>query len=95
MYTLTFDILFGSNPIAFSSVSVITSLPPPIKFGLNVQKARKAKKLSQNALADILDISREHLAKIETGKRRISLKLLFLLSEVLEVPESELMCFIP
>ena len=66
-----------------------------IKFGLNVQKARKAKKLSQNALADILDISREHLAKIETGKRRISLKLLFLLSEVLEVPESELMCFIP
>ena len=66
-----------------------------IKLGLNVQKARKAKKLSQNALADILDISREHLAKIETGKRRISLKLLFLLSEVLEVPESELMCFIP
>ena len=66
-----------------------------IKLGLNVQKARKAKKLSQNALADILDISREHLAKIETGKRRISLKLLFLLSEVLEVQESELMCFTP
>lgn len=48
-----------------------------IKLGLNVQRARKAKRLSQNALADILDISREHLAKIETGKRRISLKLFF------------------
>lgn len=64
-----------------------------IKLGLNVQRARKAKRLSQNALADILDISREHLAKIETGKRRISLKLLFLLSEVLEIQESELLCF--
>ena len=64
-------------------------------LGQNIQKARKVKKLSQNALADILEISREHLAKIEIGKRRISLKLLFLLSDVLDIQESELLNFTP
>ena len=64
-----------------------------VRLGINIQKARKSKKLSQNALADILDISREHLAKIETGKRRISLKLLFSLSDILEIQEAELMRF--
>lgn len=59
-------------------------------LGLNIQKARKAKGFSQNILAEKLDISREHLAKLETGKRRISLKLLFLLAEVLEIEEAEL-----
>ena len=59
-------------------------------LGQNIQKARKTKGFSQNVLAEKLDISREHLAKLETGKRRISLKLLFLLAEVLEVEESKL-----
>ena len=44
-------------------------------------------------LAEKLDISREHLAKLETGKRRISLKLLFMLSEILETSESNLLNF--
>ena len=59
-------------------------------LGQNIQNARKNKGLSQNRLAANLDISREHLAKLETGKRRISLKLLFLLAEVLEVDEAQL-----
>ncbi len=59
-------------------------------LGQNIQKARKLKKLSQNTLAEKLDISREHLAKLETGKRRISLKLLFLLAETLEIEEAQL-----
>ena len=62
-------------------------------LGRNIFNARKASDLSQNQLAEKLDISREHLAKIETGKRRISLKLLFNLSEILEVTESELFNF--
>ena len=62
-------------------------------LGRNIFNARKASNLSQNQLAEKLDISREHLAKIETGKRRISLKLLFNLSEILEVTESELFNF--
>jgi transcriptional regulator with XRE-family HTH domain len=47
------------------------------QLGKNIAKYRKEKKLSQEALADILDISREHLAKIETAKRGISIHLLF------------------
>ena len=59
-------------------------------LGQNIQKARKNKGFSQNKLAEKLDISREHLAKLEIGKRRISLKLLFLLAEVLEIDEAQL-----
>ena len=59
-------------------------------LGQNIQKARKNKGFSQNMLAENLDISREHLAKLETGKRRISLTLLFLFAEVLEIDEAKL-----
>ena len=64
-----------------------------IKLGKNIKEARKSKKFSQNDLADLLDISREHLAKIETAKRKISLGLLFRMSEVLEISEKDLLNF--
>ena len=64
-----------------------------IMLGRNIRNARKAKNLSQNALAELLDISREHLAKIETAKRTISLGLLFKLSEILEKSEQDLFEF--
>ena len=64
-----------------------------INLGKNIKKARKNKKLSQNDLAEMLDISREHLAKIETAKRKISLGLLFKMSDALEVPEKILLDF--
>ncbi len=64
-----------------------------IKLGKNIQNARKIKNLSQNELAEILNISREHLAKLETAKRRISLKLLFTLCDVLKITEQELFDF--
>lgn len=60
------------------------------KLGANIRKLRKSKNLSQNELAEILDISREHLAKIETAKRRISIKLLFKLSDALQVTEKDI-----
>ena len=64
-----------------------------IKLGKNIQSARKDKKLSQNVLAELLDISREHLAKIETAKRTISLVLLFKICDVLEKSEKDLFDF--
>lgn len=64
-----------------------------LALGRNIQKARKNKKYSQNKLAEILDISREHLAKIETAKRCVSLSLLFKIAEVLEVSEKDLFDF--
>ena len=62
-------------------------------LGKNIQKCRKEKSLSQNQLAELLDISREHLAKIETAKRCISLKLLFKLADTLNIPEKDLFNF--
>lgn len=64
-----------------------------IMLGKNIQKYRKEKGWSQNVLAEILDISREHLAKIETAKRFVSLQLLFKISEALSVSESDLFKF--
>ncbi|MBQ7287846.1 MAG: helix-turn-helix transcriptional regulator [Candidatus Gastranaerophilales bacterium] len=64
-----------------------------IALGKNIQNARKKKKLSQNALAELLNISREHLAKIETAKRFPSLNLIFQIADVLEISEKELFDF--
>ncbi len=55
-------------------------------LGKNIKFYRKDKKLSQNALAEMVDLSREHLACIETGKEYISLRKLFLIADVLDVP---------
>ena len=63
------------------------------KLGKNIQRIRKEKGLSQNQLAEILNISRKHLAKLETAKRRISLKLLFKLAEKLDIKEKTLFDF--
>lgn len=63
------------------------------KIGRNIFKYRRLKKYSQNQLAEKLNISREHLAKIETAKRRISLKLLFTLAESLGIEEKNLFEF--
>ena len=64
-----------------------------LKLGKNIQEGRKAAGFSQNELAERLNISREHLAKLETAKRRISLKLLFKMSDILGVKEKYFLDF--
>ena len=63
------------------------------KLGRNIFQRRKQMKFSQNLLAEKLDISREHLAKIETAKRTVSLDLLIQIAEVLEIRVNELIDF--
>lgn len=41
--------------------------------------------MSQNQFAELLDISREHLAKIETAKRTVSLGLLIDMANQLDI----------
>ena len=60
------------------------------KLSQNIQHYRKLKNLSQNELAEKFSISREHLAKLETAKRKISLGLLFKLCDVLGISEKDL-----
>lgn len=64
-----------------------------LQLGRNIFKQRKEKGLSQNQLAEKLDISREHLAKIETAKRCVSLGLLIDISEQLGVPTKDFFDF--
>ena len=64
-----------------------------LQLGRNIFKFRKAKGLSQNQLAEKVEISREHLAKIETAKRCISLGLLIEISEALEIPVTDFFDF--
>lgn len=59
----------------------------------NIKHARKQKGFTQNELAEKLDISREHLAKVETAKRCASLTLLFKICEILEIEEKDLFNF--
>ncbi len=64
-----------------------------IALGKNIAKIRKDRNLSQNQLAEMLFISREHLAKIETAKRGISLGLIFRLCMILDIKECDLFNF--
>ena len=64
-----------------------------LSLGVNIKNFRKAKKLSQNQLAEMIELSREHLASIETGKEFISLRKLFLIADVLGVPVKEFVNF--
>jgi transcriptional regulator with XRE-family HTH domain len=62
-------------------------------LGRNIFKRRKELGYSQNKLAEKLDISREHLAKIETAKRTVSLDLLIDIAETLETKVNKLIDF--
>ncbi len=63
------------------------------KLGRSIAQKRKALKYSQNVLAEKVNISREHLAKIETAKRSVSLDLLIKIASELNVKVSELIDF--
>lgn len=62
-------------------------------LGRKIFQRRKELKLSQNVLAEKLDISREHLAKIETAKRTVSLDLLIEIADKLEIKVKDLIDF--
>ena len=67
----------------------------PIQFGERIRKLRREHHLTQEQLAVMLNISVEHLRKIELGKRGISIDLLLDLSNVLEVSSDFLLSGIP
>ena len=62
-------------------------------LGKNIKFYREEKHLSQNELAEIVDISREYLADVERGHKRISLKKLFAIVDALEINCADLFDF--
>lgn len=52
-----------------------------------IKLLRLEKNLTQDYLAEQLDISQSYYAKIESGKKEMSIKMLFEILEILEVDE--------
>ena len=66
-----------------------------IEIGYNIQCFRKHKGMTQEQLAELVDISRQHLGAIEAPNivRTVSLDLLFRIADVLEVDVRQLLDF--
>ena len=60
-------------------------MPDYYLIGQNIRKFRKAKRMSQESLAERIGISTTHMSHIETGNTKLSLPVLIELSQILEV----------
>ncbi len=61
------------------------------EIGQRVRKFRKAHGFSQEELAELVGISTTHMSHIETGNTKLSLSVLVLLAQVLEVRTDDLL----
>ena len=60
-------------------------------IGQRLKKARKAKKMTQEELAEKLDVSIAFLSRIERGNSQVNLKRLVQICEILEVRPGEIL----
>jgi transcriptional regulator with XRE-family HTH domain len=60
------------------------------RVGLNIQELRRARKLSQEELADMCKVHQTYLSGVETGKRNPSLLVLERIATALGVDPEEL-----
>ena len=63
------------------------------QLGLNIAYYRKSKGLSQNQLAEKIDISRTHMSRIETADCAVSLDIIFEICKALEIAPKQLFDF--
>ena len=63
------------------------------KLGARIQEIRKGKNLTQEALAEKIDMDKPNLSNIECGKRFMTAETLEKLSTALEVEEKDLFDF--
>ena len=62
-------------------------------LGLNIANYRKERGLSQEALAELINISRTHMSRIETADCAVSLDVVFDICDALNVPPSKIFDF--
>ena len=67
-----------------------TKTPATLAFGIRVRQLRKARGLSQEALADLSELDRSYIGGIERGERNISLNNIHKISLALDVELVEL-----
>lgn len=63
------------------------------KIGLNIMKYRKSKKLTQEQLAEMCNISRNYYQRIESAASSCSIDTLMTVAEKLEIPLKDLFDF--
>ncbi|MBP3672984.1 MAG: helix-turn-helix transcriptional regulator [Oscillospiraceae bacterium] len=63
------------------------------QLGLNIAYYRKQRGLSQIQLAEMVDISRTHMSRIETADCAVSLDVVFEICDTLKVSPSKLFDF--
>lgn len=63
------------------------------QLGQNIAKYRKEKQFSQEKLAEIVDLSREYITRVENGQKNISLKNLFAIADALNIGFNKLTDF--
>lgn len=62
-------------------------------LGLNIAYYRKARGLSQSQLAELVNISRTHMSRIEIADCAVSLDVVFDICDALDVPPRQLFDF--
>ena len=62
-------------------------------LGLNIAYYRKERGFSQESLAELVDISRTHMSRIETADCAVSLDVVFSICDILKVSPSKLFDF--
>ncbi len=63
------------------------------KIGVNIMKYRKSKKLTQEQLAEMCNISRNYYQRIESAASSCSIDTLMTIAEKLEIPLKDLFEF--
>lgn len=62
-----------------------------IQLGLRIRQARKAVSLTQEQLADKLDVNKKHISNIERGKNCPSLSLILGICDICKVSSDQLL----
>ncbi len=63
-----------------------------VSIGKNIRKYRTLKKLNQDKLAEMVDLSVNYLGQIERGEKSASLETLINIANALEVSSDMLLC---
>ncbi len=63
------------------------------QLGLNISYYRKDRGMSQTQLAELVDISRTHMSRIETADCAVSLDIVFQICDALKVSPAKLFDF--
>lgn len=63
------------------------------RLGLNISYYRKMRNMSQSKLAELINISRTHMSRVEMAECAVSLDVIFEICDILDVTPNQLFDF--